>query len=279
MLARILTLLFILSVYGSCSLDISFPERHALIYGVADYAGVNNDLKYTDDDALAMKALFESKGFTSVSLGIDTEASRSAIREALATMNIPRNSLFVFYFAGHGEEIGEDEYIIPSDAVIGESETYISDDELGSWLAGVQVNKKVVILDTCFSGGFIGEGYSVDAYPDNWDGGKLFSSSLAESIQRYLSSPSSSDIPYSEAIVMAASGSDEKAVEGPSAGGGHGYFTYGLLESSDRGDSNNDGYLSTLEMYAFASDYVTSSNYYLPHISGGPVDFILFNAD
>ncbi len=279
-------LFVIMTVFLSCSLDISFPERHALIYGVANYANIN-DLNYTDDDAVAMKELFESKGFTSVSMNTNADATLSDIRNDIAGMSIPRNSLFVFYFSGHGGKVGENEYIIPQDAVSGDIETYISDDQLGSWLAEIPVSKKVVIIDACNSGGFIGEGYAVDAYPDNWDGGKLFSSSLSESVESYLSTPSASDIPYSSAIVMTAAGADEVSVESSGAGGGHGYFTYGLLEASSKGDSNNDGYISTLEMYAFARDYVASSYYivemesiyYLPHISGGSVDFILFNAD
>lgn len=272
------------ALFSSCSLDIEFPERYALLYGVADYPGAANDLNYTDDDAAAMAALFTEKGFTSVKLFTDSTATFSSMQDEISQLNIPENSLFVFYYSGHGLKSGETEYIFPYDY---ETNGAVSDDQLGALLATVPCRKKVVIIDACNSGGFIGEGYSVDAYPDNWDGGSFYASSIADTIYNYLSVPSSSGIPYSEAVVLAAAGAEEFSYEGSDIM--HGYFTYGLLEASGKGDADGDGYLSTLEMYKHARNFVTrytftitadpESGPYLPHISGGPVDFILFEAD
>ncbi|ADK81427.1 caspase family protein [Sediminispirochaeta smaragdinae] len=265
----------------SCSVDINFPERYALVYGVADYPDGYNDLTYTVNDADSMADLFEEKGYI-VRKRTDSEVTASAIQSDIEALDVPKNALLLFYFSGHGTSDDDESYIVCCNDT-GSDAAFISGTTLASWLAKVPCNKKVVILDSCYAAGLIGEGYSEDGYPDDWDGGSSFAFSLSETIENYFSSPSSSGISYDDAIVLAAAGSDEKSFEGGTVG--HGYFTYGLLRGAVHGDDDGDGYLSTLELYDYARDYIEglsflttdgTVHYYLPHISGGPVDFILF---
>jgi len=263
----------------SCSVDIDFPERYALVYGVADYPYGYNNLNYTDDDAESMWDLLEEKGYTVISK-TDSEVTASAIQDDIEGLDVPKNALLLFYFSGHGTSDDDESYIVCYDDT-GSDVAFISGTTLASWLAEVPCNKKVVMLDSCYAAGLIGEGYSVDGYPDDWDGGSSFAFSLSETIENYFSSPSSNGISYDEAIVLAAAGSDEESFEGGDIG--HGYFTYGLLRGAIHGDDDGDGYISTLELYDYARDYIrgivfNDGAYYLPHISGGPVDFILFEA-
>ena len=57
------------------------------------------------------------------------------------------------------------------------------------------------------------------------------------------------------------------------------------LRSAAEGDENNDGYVTVTEAYAYTTRQIDltfnvfTSEDFLPRISGGPVDFILFNTE
>ena len=63
-------------------------------------------------------------------------------------------------------------------------------------------------------------------------------------------------------------------------------MTYFLLESAERGDVNGDNYITVSESYFYIYNhinkdwnpvaYLNGADVYFPHISGGPVDYILF---
>ena len=84
---------------------------------------------------------------------------------------------------------------------------------------------------------------------------------------------------------MAAAGERELSWEA-GAPYGHGIFTYFLLQAPRRGDRNADGWVTVSEAYGYARDAIESewnralpsgSPYiFLPRVSGGPVDYALF---
>ena len=144
----------------------SVSTHRALVIGIADYQSVK-DLNYSDDDARGMKDGLIEIGFSSqnITTYIDSQATKNAIKNAISSVAVRSTSsdLFIFYFSGHGgtydsdiapidEADGFDEYLVPYDANINIS-SQIRDDELKSWLSSVP-GKKVVILDSCHSGGF-----------------------------------------------------------------------------------------------------------------------------
>lgn len=83
-------------------------------------------------------------------------------------------------------------------------------------------------------------------------------------------------------IVLSAAGTNESSYDGTVAMQ-HGVFTYYLLQAATNGDGNGDGVVTTTEAYAYtfaaikaqwdSDPYVIA---FLPHISGGTRDLVLF---
>lgn len=292
--------------FAGCALDMDLPERFAIVYGVADYIGTDFDLDYSDDDAQAMRDLFVRKGFPpgNVILRVDGVANRPQIEADMNTVRdtAGKDSLFVFYFSGHGASMPSsgpepapqdayDEYIYLHSSV-SITDGGLSDDELMSLISRIPSRQKVVIIDTCNSGGFIGYSADVDMIPPAYDGSNMTSplAAAGKAFVKYFANPQYGDIPYTEAIVITAAG--EREVSWEAGGFNHGVFTYFLLQSPRGADYNGDGYVTATEAYGYAADgiasvwndgymigYTREEWYFLPRISGGPMDFILFEAD
>jgi uncharacterized caspase-like protein len=142
-------------------------EYWAVIVGVADYPGTINDLDYADDDAYDVRdALLASINWEAdhITLLVDSDATKANIHSAIGWMgsNGDADDAFFFFFAGHGTSL-DDQY--PFDEADGLDEAlvqydfatagFVSDDELGDWIAAVPGGPRMVAIDTCFSGGMI----------------------------------------------------------------------------------------------------------------------------
>ena len=143
-------------------------DYYAVIVGVADYPGTDNDLSSTDDDAIAVynNLLEDTARWTPdhIRLLLDSDTSKEEISDALTAVATQGNSddVLLLYFSGHGttgpdiepldEADGIDEYI----CCYGDSlDQFIRDDELSDWLSTLPMERILVMLDTCFSGGQI----------------------------------------------------------------------------------------------------------------------------
>lgn len=239
---------------------------------------------------------------------------------------IPEEAVFVFHFSGHGfgsgkdTEYGEDflqqvpegttegtssgddggsdsrdEWIFPYGSLSLDGETgdtivdwarAISDDDLATLVRSIPARHRVVIIDACHSGGFIGDIPLVDradaSIPDldgEW--------SRIEAVGRYFSSLREYDLGIDDALVLAASGEREFSLEGSTIE--NGFFTYFILEgASGPADTNGDGWIGALELYSFAalriasrvntSTGISSSDRYASRANSGAVDVILLEA-
>jgi hypothetical protein len=135
-------------------------SRYAVIVGISDYPGVDDDLRYCDDDASEMaQALKTVYGFNdaNVNLIINSGATRSAILTAIE--DVPLNAgEIVFFFSGHGlkgiAEDGDKERMDEGICVWGESEmTYIWDGELKAAFSGFSTSRIIFVFDSCLCGG------------------------------------------------------------------------------------------------------------------------------
>ena len=288
---------------ASCNFNVEMPKGYALVYGISDYDGEGADLYFCDDDAIDMAALLQQRRYQ-VILRTDSAVTRGTIESDIADMKlqVDKNSTFLFFYSGHGStfNLGTEplisdslqEWILPYDSIDASGsitsatlQYAISDDDLSELLNTIDTPRKIVIMDSCNSGGFIGDSADVDGVPGDYTG-ELDTGLFSEAFDLYLRFPDSTgaDIPANEAIVLSAAGEQEASWE---AGGyGHGIFTYFFLEAATNGDLDEDGYITLLEAYAYTVAGIEqywnplgSSSSFHPHISGGPVDFLLFKAD
>lgn len=302
----------LLLLLAGCTINPTPPDRYALVYGVSDYNGTGNDLTYTYDDAVDMAAALEDKGFTVYQRisGGATPPTKGNLELDFTTIvpTIKKNDILLIYFSGHGGQITgsvdenedqfadeEAEFLYFSD---GTTDSTLTDNELHTLLSQSDVIKKVIIIDACNSGGFIGQEYDYDALNPEYSSTNETNSGIISNTLQAFFSPKTGDISPSSAIVISAAGEQEVSWE--SGWYGHGVFTYALLNAFTDSDNNRDGYIDTGELYYYACEFIEVLwNYYsesiiasfasdpptkeeveyMPHISGGPVDYILFEAD
>ncbi len=305
------------AVLGACALDVPYG-RYAIVYGVSIYDPANpeNDfggpnLIYPNDDADAMEAMLLGQGFTVRKKTDENSTLANLLPDIAAVAALAREQdLFVFYFSGHGGYAGTGpepsaansltEWIYLHDSIV-TVPTYafdysktLSDDQLLAAFADIKSRKKLIILDSCNSGGFVGNALEADGEPPS-----LASSSegilelAARAIRLYANfDGSSADIPPWQALVLSASGEQESSFESPDDWGDgqplyHGVFTYYLLQAEREGDLNHDGWVTVTEAFAYTQDmiyrywnngYAFPWGAFSPHVSGGPVDYVLFEA-
>lgn len=305
-------LLLSVLIFTSCA-EPDIPQGYALIYGVSDYSTFNS-LSFTDDDAAALSELLDEKGWE-VYGGINEDADMASVTadvNEVAGIMKP-NDRVLFYFSGHGGPVdlngGEpsysadslDEIIVLYDAddvvssyMQGNTNADVlsvtlSDDSLAELLSELPTDNKTVIIDACNSGGFVNPAFTYNAIPQQYYIDKPYTVfTPSESFYMYMNyTASSSDLPYTDYAVLAASGELEESYEISSLG--HGVFTYFLLNSPEKADYNYDGYITLIEAWQYIStsidNYWNSSVYidqdaqYMPNIGAFPVDPVLFKAD
>ena len=145
--------------------------------------------------------------------------------------------------------------------------------------------RKIVIIDACNSGGFIGNVLEKDRILSDYSAGSdgIFDN-ISDAIYLYTNYDGyKSDISPADALVIAASGERESSWEGMY---GHGVMTYFLLQSATKADLNGDDYITVSESYYYIYKNINANwnntwaavveDVFFPHVSGGPIDYILF---
>ncbi len=315
----------LLALFASCTPAVNIPRRHALVYGVSRYVESLDtssppNLAYTVHDALAVAELLGSNGFE-VTIRIDNEATRDQFLSDLEVFQhtVGPDDLFLFYYSGHGAQSDDasffkgielpgsdtpEEWIFFFGSVAYDQVTKrlsleysntLNDDELGAALAGLPCTKRVAVIDACNSGGFIGNQLELDLAAPLYEGrARLFDPKvIQDTAALYLAHmqdrDQQADITPNVAIVISAAGEQELAFEDQSKK--HGVFTHFFLMSAEYGDLNDDGFITTLEAFAFTRTMIDQwwnkffrdlgAEYYTfaPHISGGAVDYVLFSSE
>jgi WD40 repeat protein len=148
------------------------PSLHLLTVGVNRHAEGAMNLKFATADAQAMARLFQQRGpalygdgNVHVSQLLDEQATKQDILDALADVARqakPQDTLVVF-LAGHGTVVGQRYYFIPHEFELGSTKLEdairrqgLAGDELDDAVSAVPALKRVVIYDTCQSGGTVG---------------------------------------------------------------------------------------------------------------------------
>jgi hypothetical protein len=231
-------------------------RKFALVVGVSRYKyhdGGLGDLAYADVDARSIRDFLQSPeggGFSPADIAYleNEQATTEAVRAALAGF-LPKagpGDLILIFIAGHG---GPDPYT-PQDLYFMLHDTKLADmkrtalpmSELQEMLEHrVRAERLVVFIDTCHSAGL--------------SSGKLVG---ARSIENNLINLYASRL-YTESgrAVLTSSDVNEVSQESTRWGGGHGVFSWTLLEGlRGKADTNGDHFVTAGELFDYVHDHV-----------------------
>ncbi|MFZ7134353.1 MAG: caspase family protein [Eubacteriales bacterium] len=148
-------------------------EYRGFFVGITDYQSYIciYDLISPAKNTIKLKELFEKCKFgegKSTFLSINTLTDHNATKENILNgileqfSEADENDVSYFYFMGHGTTLINDPAIVPTDFKITIPSSYITVHELEEILSQIQ-GTKVVLLETCHAGNFIGKS-SIDNF-------------------------------------------------------------------------------------------------------------------
>lgn len=136
------------------------PRVFAVMVGISDYGG-SGDLPYTADDALKLAEALRREGVLNPASIVltDAQATVAGVKSAFARVAAQAgpDDIFLFFYSGHGSQRPSQVSAMEPD---GKTETIvmrdgqISDAEMAQMFAGLDVRMAMIVLDSCFSGGF-----------------------------------------------------------------------------------------------------------------------------
>jgi WD40 repeat protein len=212
------------------------PRLYVLSVGINDYLDSGLKLTYAVPDADALAAAFKRAGegqyedviVTHVFDRDATAAKLDEIFKDLAGKVRPRD-VFVFFAAGHGKTLDGRYYFLPHDLRYHTDQSLVRDaigqDRLQAWFARIMAKKAVLMFDTCEAGSLTERGKT--------RGGLEQKAALGRLIQA------------TGRATLTGSTATQEAYEGY---GGHGVFTFALLDALARGDTNGNGLVELAEL-------------------------------
>lgn len=240
------------------SIVVRPATNYAIIVGLAAYYYAPC-LHFTDDDALAIRqALLSSPGWDAgnVTFLLNADATSWNFIAALDDLDgTDENDLLFIFFSGHGGRVPDDD---PGEEADGYDEVlymydsaWISDDALERYLAHVPMRRIVVMVDSCFSGGQLGNS-AVPVEPSGW------AADWAADLGRAARNRPR-DLDTLTKCIVAVTASRETEYSWELSALEHGVFTYSLLEAlsgaaDEAGD--RDGFVSAEECYAYVKPRV-----------------------
>jgi hypothetical protein len=136
---------------------------YGIFMGISNYGGRMGNLEYTAQDAtLVRNALMQGAGMAQENAIVltDRQATVANLRSAIQTMaaKVTPNDVFVLFYSGHGDRYdrttpqmsdpdGKDESIELYDKEL-------KDDDMSALLDQINAKTELLVLDSCFSGGF-----------------------------------------------------------------------------------------------------------------------------
>lgn len=233
-------------------------ERWAVVIGVSDYEDERLKLNYAHRDAKAFRDFLKSDrggGFSDDHIRFlqNKAVTDDNIREALGSFlaRAAPEDYVVIFLAGHGQpdpQDASDFYFLPHNAKLDRlPSTAVSMWELQRWVSKIKAERIVLIADACHSGAIGSSGRARGPNEIN-----RYLQKLGESFESVLTITSSSDYQLSQ--------------EDKKWGGGHGVFTYYLLQAlqqeAEKTDENNDGIIEPKEAFRYVLENVTKDTNY-----------------
>lgn len=239
----------------------------ALIIGIDAYSGGVKPLQSAVADAEAIAGILRDQHDYDVTLLLDSRADAASIFDALES-EIPKHldegRSFLLYFAGHGVARGDGSegpqgFLLPSDAALGDQESWLSMDRLRKALEALPSKHLLVILDCCFAGSFrwaSTRDLMLDSQP-------LYDSQYERYLQgtawQALTSASHDQVAMDVSPGYANTRDDQTA-------GRHSPFARALIDGlagnadSSRGGHDPDGVITATELFQYAFEEFHSGN-------------------
>lgn len=247
--------------------------RWAVVIGISSYQDTRiPSLRYASRDAKAFYDWLVSPNGgkhspSRVQLMLDDVATGEAMRDVLFDWlkEALEEDMVTIYFAGHGSPESPDSpenlYLLPYDTKYNSiaSTGFPMWDIETALKRFIKAKKVVVIADACHAGG-VGQSFDISRRTNRAVKVNPISSGLTN-----LSNVSDG------VAIFSASSDNQFSQESKSWGGGHGVFTYFLLEGlKGKADYNNDQAVNLGELSLFISDQVrrATKNAQAPIVSG-----------
>ena len=125
-----------------CAIHIQ-ARIYLVCAGIADYPGTENDLRISDNDAMAIAKVFAVAKHASVSILVNSEATQSALLSSMhsAFVNAKSDDAVILFFSGHGTPGA----LVCYDGLL----TY---QHIFRMLKGCRASRKIIIADACYAG-------------------------------------------------------------------------------------------------------------------------------
>jgi hypothetical protein len=235
-------------------------RRFAVVIGVSDYVDeAIPDLDYADDDARAFYDFLRSERAgmggipdENITLLLNDDATYRNMRSALYTFleQATDDDLVYIYIAAHGApnpNRPDDLFILPYDA---ESEdiagTGFPMEHVNEAIQKLYARHTVLLTDACHSGGIGGGGYATRAAPGD-ETLNAINRAFLQDLQAT----------QSGLAILTASEARQLSREGEEWGGGHGVFTWFLLQGLEgHADTDGDQIVRLGELLEYVRDSV-----------------------
>ncbi|EGJ34960.1 MULTISPECIES: caspase family protein [Moorena] len=240
-----------------------FSRNLALIIGINNYTNGISPLNTAVNDAKKLVEILRKKHDYEVWECLDEVATLSNFNKFLEKTlpeKVTENDRLLFYFAGHGVALNGDDgpagYLIPQDALLGDTNSYLPMTKLHDALSQLPCRHFLGILDCCFAGAF------------KWSSTRDLLTSPEvihqERYDRFISDPAWQ--------IITSSASDQKALDNfnldseRSQVGNHSPFASALLEALEgaadiyppatNGKPAGDGVITATKLYLYLRDRV-----------------------
>ena len=249
-------------------------RKFAVVMGVSKYRYNERipNLEYADDDAEAVNAWLTRKGGFSpqnILFLTNENATLSGVSDSLERFltKAAETDLVLFFLAGHGGpdtlRSGEMYYLMGDSKYTDLTNTALRMSKLKEILDKRLRSKRVIFfLDTCHSAGFIGTNTLASAAPGQKPAAarNIKERQLERvEVKNNVSAEAGRMFASAGRAVFTSSDAGETSQESKEWGGGHGVFTWALLEGlNGKADSNRDRVITTDELFQFVSQTVRS---------------------
>lgn len=221
------------------NVDLS-QELHALLIGASRYRAGWNPLPGVQRDIEAVRARLQQSNFTDVVVVMDPDkaAIERAFAEMAARVRDNRAARVLVYYAGHGENLDGEGYLVPVDAPLpqvdgaGFRARAIALPWLRNQLRELPARHALVVLDNCFAGSIFSTMRGTPLYPP--------------AIGYLVAQPSRQ---------IVAAGTEEQTVPDESI-----FRRYFVSALAGAGDIDGDGYITGTEISMFLRSRVANDS-------------------